>query len=203
MSGSAGGKTPRRRHLTQADEEVWRLVTRTLKPLKKTQARVTPAPDKPAPVAAPPARIAHAPLPAPAPAPKLKAAPRMQPVEDKLKRRLARGRLKPDMKLDLHGMRQHEAHDALRAFIRRAQAQGARLVTVVTGKGRGVSAREPEPGDFTSRPGGVLQRMARHWLAAPDLRDAVIGYDEADAAHGGSGALYVRIRRDREGSQSI
>jgi len=185
-----------RKLLTPEDEEVWRAVTRTLKPIKKARARmreaahvVEPAP----PVIDPPAprRAVHAPPPAPASrtAPALT---RMQPIEVKIKRRLARGRMDADMKIDLHGMRQAEAHAALRAFVFRARAEGARIVVVVTGKGRG--SADP---DTRAPIGGVLQRMARHWLAAPELRDCVIGFEEADAAHGGAGALYVRIRRAR------
>ena len=201
MSAPPRDRSGRRPWLTPEDEEVWRAVTRTLKPLKPGRAAKDRS-NAPAPAVASPvgrtvvsvaSPMASRPA-APAPAPVRKPPPRMQPVEDKIKRRLARGRLSVDMKLDLHGMRQHEAHDALLGFIHRARAGGARIVTVVTGKGRG---SRPEH-EFHAQPGGVLQRMVRHWLAAPELRHCVIGFDEADAAHGGSGALYVRIRRDRE-----
>jgi DNA-nicking Smr family endonuclease len=200
MSAPPRDRSGRRPWLTPEDEEVWRAVTRTLKPLKpghatRDRANAPPPPASPAqsgrPATPMAALLAARPQP---PAPARKPPPRIQPIEDKIKRRLARGRLSVDMKLDLHGMRQHEAHDALLAFIHRARGQGARIVTVVTGKGRG---SRPEH-EFHAQPGGVLQRMVRHWLAAPELRHCVIGFDEADAAHGGSGALYVRIRRDRE-----
>ena len=75
--------------------------------------------------------------------------PPLAPIERRLKRELARGRGAIDGALDLHGMNQAEAHQALRGFLRHAQAQGARLVIVVTGKGgplgetRMVSDEEP------------------------------------------------------------
>jgi DNA-nicking Smr family endonuclease len=84
-------------------------------------------------------------------------------------------------------MRQERAHSALTAFLRRAQARGDRIVLVVTGKGAtGEDGR------------GVLRNVVPMWLAQPELRDFVVGFEDAGRRHGGSGALYVRIRRRRE-----
>jgi DNA-nicking Smr family endonuclease len=63
-------------------------------------------------------------------------------------------------------------------------------VLVITGKG----ARSD---DFTADR-GVLRRQVPLWLKSAELRDYVIGFDAAHAAHGGEGALYVRLRRKRE-----
>ena len=87
-------------------------------------------------------------------------------------------------------MNQAEAHQALRGFLRHSQARGAKLVIVVTGKGGPLD--EPGP---SARSAGVLRRLAPHWLREPDLRAIVLGFEEAGRAHGGSGALYVRLRR--------
>jgi DNA-nicking Smr family endonuclease len=111
------------------------------------------------------------------------APPPLAPLETRLRQRLARGRVAVDDTLDLHGYRQDQAHRVLRDFVIRAQARGAKLVLVVTGKGR--TAAEP----------GVLRRAVPLWLEAPDLRSVVVGFGEATATHGGSGALYVRLRR--------
>jgi DNA-nicking Smr family endonuclease len=92
--------------------------------------------------------------------------------------------------IDLHGLRQAEAHGRLIAFLLRSQAAGHGLVLVITGKG-GAAA----PGVFEER--GVLRRSVPHWLRLPDLRGVVLGFEEAQAPHGGSGALYVRLRRRR------
>jgi DNA-nicking Smr family endonuclease len=118
--------------------------------------------------------------------------PPLAPLERRLKRELARGRSAIDQSIDLHGMTQAQAHQALRGFLLFAQGQGDRLVLVVTGKGapkvRGLgSSGFDEP--------GVLRRIVPHWLHAPDLRAIVLGFEEAGRAHGGSGALYVRLRR--------
>ena len=88
--------------------------------------------------------------------------------------------------MDLHGLTQSEAHGALLHFLHAASARGARLVLIITGKGgRGDGER------------GVLRRQVPQWLALPDLRDLVVGFEDAHVAHGGEGALYVRLRRRR------
>jgi DNA-nicking Smr family endonuclease len=140
-----------------------------------------------------------APNPAPAPAPppvetvaprQAAAAPPLAKIERRLRRKLARDRGAIDDAIDLHGLTQAEAHRALRGFLRHAQARGARLVIVVTGKGGPLGDDEP-----WDRERGVLRRLAPHWLREPDLRSIVLGFEEAGRAHGGSGALYVRLRR--------
>lgn len=104
-----------------------------------------------------------------------------------MKQRLARGREEIEGRLDLHGLTQSEAHAALLRFLRAAVARDARLVLVITGKGRreGVGER------------GVLKRQVPHWLALPEFRGLVVGFEDAHISHGGEGALYVRLRRRR------
>ncbi|WP_371875823.1 Smr/MutS family protein [Alsobacter metallidurans] len=116
----------------------------------------------------------------------------LAPLERRLRQRLSRGSHAIEAVIDLHGMRQAEAHDALRGFLHRAQAQGHLVVLVVTGKGGSPSERG---GLFEER--GVLRRTVPHWLRLPDLRPLVVGFEEAAAHHGGAGALYIRMRRQR------
>lgn len=140
----------------------------------------TPAPP-PAPPAAPPTKPR-----------KPSGPPPLAPLERRLKRDLSRGRAGIDSALDLHGMTQAQAHHALRGFLARAQAQGDRLVIVVTGKGN--SPVQTKTTSWNDEP-GVLRRLVPHWLREPDLRAVVLGFEEAGRAHGGAGALYVRLRR--------
>lgn len=108
---------------------------------------------------------------------------------DRKERRALRRRVRDiEAKLDLHGMRQEEAHRALIRFLQASSARDCAIVLVVTGKG-GVSG----PGFGDER--GVLRRMVPHWLRAQELRPFVVGFEEAAAHHGGAGALYVRLRR--------
>jgi DNA-nicking Smr family endonuclease len=101
------------------------------------------------------------------------------------------GRVDIEGAIDLHGLTQSEAHGALAGFLRGAQRSGARLVLVVTGKGR---ARAAITAPMDREP-GVLRRAVPLWLRAADLRSVVLGFEEAGLPHGGMGALYVRLRK--------
>ncbi|MGA8320048.1 MAG: Smr/MutS family protein [Xanthobacteraceae bacterium] len=107
---------------------------------------------------------------------------------------MARGRQAIDARIDLHGMTQRQAHNALMHFVHEAQETGARLVLVVTGKGSGKGS---ETSCDAERERGVLRGQVPLWLALPEFRPFIVGFDEAHVAHGGQGALYVRLRRIR------
>jgi DNA-nicking Smr family endonuclease len=110
-------------------------------------------------------------------------------------RRIARGQLTIDGRLDLHGMTEAEAHARLVSFLRHASARGARLVLVVTGKGGMLEAdREPWLGAGMGMGRGVLRRNVPRWLAEPELAALVVGVSPAAVRHGGGGALYVQLR---------
>ena len=110
--------------------------------------------------------------------------------------RLRRGKLAPEATIDLHGLRREEAHQALAAFLGRAQAAGKRCVLVITGKGTDRSAGRPrEMGEET----GVLKRQVPRWLNEAPNRGRIIAFVEARPQHGGAGALYVLLKRQRGG----
>ena len=190
MTGAGEPPEPRRRRRELSAEEraLWRGIARSVKPLHR-QARHNISDEEI--VAAAPVRHgakakAHKPVEPPRPA-KPSAPPPLATIARREKQHLARGRLDIDARIDLHGMTQARAHAALVHFLRRAQAEGAKFVLVITGKG--TRAGDPER--------GVLRRQVPLWLQLPELRDAVIGFEEAHIAHGGEGALYVRLRRAR------
>jgi len=118
--------------------------------------------------------------------------PSLAPIDDRTRRRLVRGAMDIDERLDLHGLTQDAAHVMLRRFLVGARDRGARIVLVITGKGK------PGGGAFAQHERGVLRRSVPHWLADPSLRGVVVGFEEAHLAHGGSGAIYVRLRRRRD-----
>ncbi len=118
--------------------------------------------------------------------------PPLSPFDERQRRKLAKDTGLIDARLDLHGMRQREAHRALTAFLRSCAARGLRHVLVITGKG------SPEAGrtrDFYDEERGVLRRLVPMWLAEPELRGIVVSYTTSHARHGGEGALYVRLRK--------
>jgi DNA-nicking Smr family endonuclease len=181
-------------------EEValWRHVTRNVKPLSGRDEPTAP-PEAPAPVPEP---AAEQPAKAVAPkSPKASAKPvapklaPLAPLDRRQRLKLRRGTEPVEASLDLHGMRQAEAHASLVGFLQRAQRADLRLVVIITGKGG--AGFEAGDGDlFAER--GILRRIVPQWLAAADLRAVVLGYGEAGREHGGAGALYVRLRRRRE-----
>ena len=184
----------RRRGLSYEERVLWTTVTKAIKPLRANPP-LTPHADAEGSAAAdvpslavkparPAKRAAKAAPAAPPPAPKPPPPPPLAPLGRRMRGRVARGKEAIDARLDLHGLTQSEAHSALLRFLRHAHARDARLLLVITGKGRG-----GEP--------GVLRRQVPQWLGLPEFRSLVIGFEDAHIAHGGEGALYVRIRRAR------
>ncbi len=107
--------------------------------------------------------------------------------------RLRKGKIKPDRRIDLHGMSAARAHAALRTFVSSASADGCRMVLVITGKGQ--SARD-EGGVIPTRK-GVIRESLPQWLAMPPLRGLVLQFHQAQLKDGGGGAFYVYLRRRR------
>jgi DNA-nicking Smr family endonuclease len=176
----------RRRLLSPEERVLWSMFTKTIEPLR------TSVPAEPGEIASPPV-ITQPTLPTSRPAkprpPAPVAAPApLVPLGRRMRARVARGKETIDARLDLHGLTQSEAHAALAHFLRAASGRSARLVLVITGKGR---RGEGE--------GGVLRRQVPHWLNLPEFRAYVIGFEDAHVAHGGEGALYVRLRKSRTG----
>jgi len=198
MIGESG--TPRKRRsrpLSDHERELWGVVTRAIKPLKPKRRVKLPTP------AQAPAEVNAAVEPAdpvaparPAPGRRTpgnvegRAAKPFAPFDRRLKQRLARGIVDIDARIDLHGMTQAAAHDALRGFLRRARTDGARIVLVITGKGF-------RPGPTAGGERGVLRRQVPLWLKSAAMRECVLAFEPAHSGHGGEGALYVRIRRER------
>ena len=177
----------RRRQLSDEDQALWSGFVRSITPLRpaKIAAKRTAAAAKAADTTPRPAarqKWQDAPPPP-------KKSPALAPFDRRLKQRVARGRDAIDARIDLHGMTQNQAHVALLRFLRRAQTEGAKIALVVTGKG--TSAREG------AGERGVLRRQVPMWLALPEFRPFVVGFEEAHVSHGGQGALYLRLRRER------
>ena len=106
--------------------------------------------------------------------------------------RMKRGKLKPEARIDLHGMTMAEAHPELVAFILGSQAMGRRLVLVITGKGKDRDDGGPIPTRH-----GVLRHQVPQWMALPPLSSAILQVTPAHIRHGGHGAYYVYLRRRR------
>jgi DNA-nicking Smr family endonuclease len=108
--------------------------------------------------------------------------------------RLKRGMVQPDARIDLHGMTQDAAHRTLFAWLAMAHARGHRLVLVITGKG---NPKNDDNAPWMMSPHGVLKQMVPRWLNEPGLAALIASTSPAHARHGGDGALYVYLRKNR------
>jgi DNA-nicking Smr family endonuclease len=165
----------------KADGDDWARYTREVTPLAG-RSRAVPAPPRGA--SPPRVRPATAAIPS-APRRSLPelAAGEAVDLDRRSMDRLARGRMRPEATLDLHGMTRAAAHAALGAFLVRSHAGGARCVLVITGRGR--------LGE------GAIRAELPRWLNAAALRPRILGFATAQPRDGGAGALYVLLRRAR------
>ncbi len=155
------------------------------RPGRKVRPGAKPAKPKPKPRTAPPS--GRTPDPAPSELPALRAGD-APGVDKKTQQKMRRGRIEIEGRLDLHGMYREEAFTALEQFLARSQAAGKKCVLVVTGKGT-------RPDGPAGERIGVLRRAVPGWLNRAGLRERIRSFREAAPNHGGSGALYVLLRR--------
>lgn len=193
----------RGKDLDADEEQLWDLTARSIVPLKRGKPRVHDGHAEPAALlprtkkgVEAPAAKSKIPPPAVIAAPSKKSVLPIAEFDRKAAKKIRAGRVEIEGRIDLHGMRQDEAHGALIAFLRRAQGKGQRWVLVITGKGRAGLDEEDRPFDMSSNRGrGVLKRNVPRWLEEPALRALVVSYTTASLAHGGDGALYVHLRK--------
>ena len=113
-------------------------------------------------------------------------------IDRKTSLKLKKGKVEIDYKLDLHGLTQIEAKQALEQAILGAWKNKLRLILVITGKGlRQSKSNELSDNGAT----GVLRRIVPRWLKEAPLSNFVLAFSSAQQTHGGSGALYVLLRR--------
>jgi DNA-nicking Smr family endonuclease len=156
-----------KRGASEEEQELFRDALKDATPLM-TRARIVHVPRPP--VSGPPSPRIVMPVFADVPAP---------PIGGHDEAKFRRGRSEPEGRIDLHGMTKDGAYRALIQFLMNAQADGKRLVLVITGKG------------------GILRVHLPLWLGQSDLKSLVGGISEAHVRHGGSGAFYVTLRRMR------
>lgn len=170
----------RKKDLTEADVDVWARVTRTVKAYNGSKTPTVHS-NSSAPAFAPRRNV------------KIMAKnirPRnvgviahhqTHPPQIAKDKRVRRGKINVDRKIDLHDLTQDAALARLTQTLYSASVQNQRCVLVITGKG-GVHM------------GGVLRRMLPIWLSSADLRPLISRYAPAHLRHGGSGAWYVFLK---------
>lgn len=194
----------RRRDLRPEERELWRRVEQSAHPLHPTRKPApTPRAESKGPKARsepPPVDLSDFSLGGKArqkPAddrlqPKLAERLSSQPVrmDAKAHRKMTRGKMEVEGRIDLHGLTLSEAHPRLMSFVFSAHASGKRLVLIITGKGRDRDDHGPIP-----ERRGILRHQVPHWLNDGALRPIILQVTTAHQRHGGSGAFYVYLRR--------
>ena len=105
-------------------------------------------------------------------------------ITNQREKKLLKGEIQPDDKLDLHGLKYQSARDQLEIFLKKSIAEGNRILLVVTGKGR----REGT---------GILRNDFSKWLAKSEFHKFIYSHKPAHVKHGGDGAFYVILRKNK------
>jgi DNA-nicking Smr family endonuclease len=180
------------------DFDLWRDVTRTVKPLGKRRHAASPA-GRSAPAAQATRSVREEGTVPTRRAPR-SAPPPLTGLDRKSERRMTRGQVSIDGRIDLHGTGIELARMRLLRFIGGMRSEGARLVLVITGKGESPFTRHTLHGSahfHTPERQGRLRRLVPDWLHEAEFRAHVAGFQPAHPRHGGGGAFYVKLRRNR------
>lgn len=177
--------------LSSEDRVLWSKVARSTRPLPGRMDQIAswdePKPEAPAPTPVPSPVQAVSSGKAIRLSPTAEVPRRHHPLEKPVKRKLARGHLPIEARIDLHGLAQGEAHGLLLRFLLTAHERGLRHVLVITGKGTSMGSE------------GALKRAVPLWFALPEFRPLISSHEPAARNHGGEGALYVRLSRQKGG----
>lgn len=167
--------------LTPEDQDLWQHYCQTVTPIQDKTIPIKTK-QKPTLEGKKPAESRQISLPTPAKSAVSLATDQEQQLDSHWRRRLDLGKMPIEAILDLHGLTQTQAHQALLDFIQQSIAKKRRLVLVITGKGREGKS-------------GVIKQNFLHWLDESASRAAILSVLEAKKHHGGSGAFYVLLRR--------
>lgn len=165
------------------NDPLWREIIKGIKPLKRDHAplprqkrirleKTLPPRERPLPYRPPATGIDH-----------------------RTENKLQRGNMRIEARLDLHGMTQDRAHQTLRQFITQCVHNHKRCVLVITGKGKAEAA---DSNDGAASKGGVLRQAVPRWLEEPGLAGHILKISPAQPRHGGDGAFYILLRRQRD-----
>jgi DNA-nicking Smr family endonuclease len=113
-------------------------------------------------------------------------------LDPRLLRRLRAGEFAYQAHIDLHGMTAEQAKIAVREFVLASMTIGRRCVLIVHGRGRNSPDQRP-----------VLKDAVKLWLTRGELGRRVLALSSARSYDGGSGAMYVLLRRERQKKSSF
>jgi DNA-nicking Smr family endonuclease len=198
------------RPLAPEEAALWRRLVASVEPLAKHQPKALTTATKPVGAATPaiPAAPSAPALTQPA-APKSAARPPQRPavpppppldfspgrLDSHIDRRLDRGRIEPDVRLDLHERNLGDAYAQLDATLELAIAAGHRTILLIAGRPRGYDRARALHGDSGGR--GAIRAALDDWLHASRHARHIAAVRNAHPRHGGAGALYILLKRGR------
>ncbi len=187
-----------KRKLSREEKDLWRLAAEGTLPLKKPRSNIQSTIDRKDKVEkrnidtnfrskigpSAPRSVATA-----IPAPLVKLNVKM---DHKSYAKMRRGKLIPEARIDLHGLTVAKAHPVLTHFIQSSYVQRLRLVLIITGKGQ-----SNDQFDFVNEGRGILRKQVPQWLSLTPLSRLVLQVQQSHARHGGAGALYVYLKKNK------
>jgi len=186
------------RRLTPDEAALWSRVMESVRPIRP-RAAPSPVAATPAPVQKTPPRVAApAKQPAQVRAPAVRAPQRPIPgttLDGSWDKQLSRGLVSPDRSIDLHGHNLATAYALLDSALDQAIRDGDRVILLVTGK-------PPVPTSERPHARGAIRAAVGDWLAGSRHAGSIAAVRGAHPRHGGSGALYIVLRRPRDHRKS-
>ena len=170
------------------DQDIWKQVSKTVSPLDPEKAHKAVRPKLTKKTAKPEPKKSSVPL-------------SKEPqnlsfdtrdhsnIDRQTYKKLKRGDIQVEARLDLHGLNVIEAFDATNEFLLNAYNSGKRCVLVITGKGIKNFGNSP------SR--GILREKFPDWVEMPALKSKIIKIAPAASKHGGEGAFYVYLKKHK------
>ncbi len=113
-------------------------------------------------------------------------------LDEKIFRKLKAGAYSPEAHLDLHGYTVDEAHIALIDFIKRHYFEGKRCLLIIPGRGKNSPMGR-----------GILRESLKWWITKDPLKRVVLAFSTAQSRHGGSGAVYILLRKYKKSRGKI
>ncbi len=117
---------------------------------------------------------------------------RVKGLDQKILIQLKNGQFSPEGHLDLHGFNALQAYTSLLSFIRENYLHGKRCLLLIPGRGKN------SPEGYA-----VLREKVQNWLTRDPLKRVVLAFCTALPKHGGAGALYVLLRRQKKNMGKI
>lgn len=114
-------------------------------------------------------------------------------TDRKTDEKIRKGEMEIEGRLDLHGNTAVAARKKLLAYVIKSHGQGKRCVLLVTGKGLSGS----QTSEWYESGKGIIRREFRLWLEDKSVNALILLVTEAQPKHGGSGAFYIYLRKNR------